>query len=290
MRKVFWVANVLWAVCFFSDVSTASLLTATVKTLGETLRTAKQGDTVALAPDTYSGPVRLPSGVSLDGRGAVLVTAADSEPAITMDGPCSLQNLTVAGGGTSDVGVRVIHGPMSFKNVHVRGFRKYGVRAGRNEGTFAEGSIEECGVDGLSAAGGKWTIKTSRFARNGDDGIDLFKCNSSNIVSNVFDGNGDAAFELAISSDVRFIGNASRKNRVTCSVRLGDYPSRFSNNKISDANYLEKRGEVPVTEIGSLAARYDATNIRIEGTAADGMTPTPVEIQQAQPSTPSTLR
>ena len=226
--------------------------------------------------------IGMPSGVSLDGNGATVEAAPESGPALVLEGSNRVQNLNVLGNGRADVGVRVIRGPAVFKRVFVREFRRYGIRAGNGEGTFAEGTIEDCGEDGLSAAGGRWTIQRSRFARNGDDGVDLFRTNSTIISSCVFDRNADAAVEVALSRDVRLIGNFSRGHRVTCAARLGDLPARFSNNHLADRAFLEKRGDTPVADGPGLERRTDKSNIIVKDDSVDTPPFIPVEVQVVQ--------
>ena len=280
------------SVWFFSvfilpSIASSAIIHVNPESLTKALGEAKSDDTLVLSTGLYFGPIRLAPGVSLDGSGAILEAGPDTGPAVVLEGTNRILNLVIDGKDTSDVGVRVLRGPVTMHRVHIRSFRKYGVRAGPGDGTFSEGSIQDCGEDGLSAAGGRWTIRSSRFLNNGDDGIDLFKANSTMITSCVFDSNRDAAVEVAISQDVRLIGNVSRGHRVTCAARLGALPSRFSNNRLSDSAFLEKWGDSPVTDWVELERRTDKTNVKLAADTLEIPPPVPVEVHIVQQSSAS---
>ncbi|MBI4179588.1 right-handed parallel beta-helix repeat-containing protein [bacterium] len=274
-----WLTTVLVFQSF--TMATAERLPVTGSDFNDVARSARRGDTLVLSAGVHRGTFTLPAGIALDGMGAILEGDSGMSAVLVLEGSNDVRDLTVRADPADSpaVGIRILKGPANLRGVHVRGFRRYGIRAGENGGTFVDGSVEDCGEDGFSAAGSRWTIQRSRFARNGDDGVDLFKNTSSIIASCLFDRNGDAAVELGVCRDVRLIGNTTLGHRVTCSARLGDLPSRFSNNSIADSSFLEKRGDMPVSDWAELERRYpNAGNGPLDVEAGKTPEPAPVEV------------
>ncbi|MBN2311907.1 MAG: right-handed parallel beta-helix repeat-containing protein, partial [Candidatus Hydrogenedentes bacterium] len=267
-------------------------------------KAARPGDTVLIGPGTYPGPVAVPDGVNLKGKGPArcVLQGAEDGVALHIDGRSNISGLTIRG---AETGAFLTAGASAeFVDCHILGNKTDGIGFDKAFDTYL--FMQDCLVsgngDGVDLESTQAVFLNTRFEANGDDGLDLDGDAGALIYGCTFCDNKDDGIEIRIATRTHAIVQGCRFERngedgvevIDSPVEGGIYNIVCVQNSSFDANtrfgvgFVAQDSEV-ATEAFSKAAVYAAANAFANAGDAD-VSANYAEIFMADRAYPQTVK
>lgn len=279
------VAFVLSVISVASSYSDVLQVPAGFKTIQQAVQSAKSGDTVQIAPGTYSGEIIIDRPLTLEGknRASCLLSGKDGEgTVVTINSDVRMSGLTVGG---AENGIVLSPGSvLEIEDCTVMDNQSDGIGFDNSFETVL--TMNRCIItgngDGIDLESTQGVILNSIFVKNRDDGLD-YDGDAGVLVSNcTFADNGDDGIEIRLSrvSQAIILNSTFQRNGedgieiINSPVENGHYNilsvqnSDFKGNRRYGVGFVEQKSEQHTGEMSKTAV-YAAGNMFSTSGAGD---------------------